>query len=276
MLFMRILKYQVTTKWALTLRMYTRAKIGVQGVDIPPMWKNFSAMWRNSNVKLVPNLDISLLFVIKRSKHHSSLEDQKLISYKQEQYACKREPYVVTLKITVPVRTHFLANQSAVHTSQFKEDSLVFKDPELKKLPSSNMEIGTYTTGTVKIVGSCKFYLVHPDTKKLQEVTFFIARSDGSVLLSCTATLAIGFIQSRTRLDYLPPIASTSSVDHPRKTKSQVAVHSSRTDCTVPLQNNVVPKLEVSKLVTSKVQIMCNYPYVFQGIGRFPGPPYDI
>ena len=47
------------------------------------------------------------------------------------------------------------------------------------------MEIGTYATDTVKIVGSCKFYLVHPDTEKLQEVTFFVARNDGSVLLSC-------------------------------------------------------------------------------------------
>ena len=45
--------------------------------------------------------------------------------------------------------------------------SLVFKDPELEELAHSNMEIGTYTTDTVKIVGSCKFYLVHPDTKKL-------------------------------------------------------------------------------------------------------------
>ena len=58
---------------------------------------------------------------------------------------------------------------------------LMFKDPELKKLTSSNMEIGTYTTDIVKIVGLCKFYLVHPDTKKLQEVTFFVARNDGSV-----------------------------------------------------------------------------------------------
>ena len=49
---------------------------------------------------------------------------------------------------------------------------LVFNDPELRKLPTSNLEIGTYTTDTVKIVGSCLFYLVHPDTKKSQGVTF--------------------------------------------------------------------------------------------------------
>ena len=53
---------------------------------------------------------------------------------------------------------------------------LVFNDPELKKLAPRNLEIGTYTTDTVKIVGSCLFYLVHPDTKNLQEVTFYVAK----------------------------------------------------------------------------------------------------
>ena len=125
--------------------------------------------------------------------------------------------------------------------------SLVFKDLELKKLFPSNMEIGTYTTGTVRIVGSCKFYLVHLDTKKLQDVTFFVAKNDGSVLLSCTTILALGLIHPRTRLDYLPPRASliTSSVDHPKRTRCQVAVHSSTTDRMVPQQKTVVPKQEV-------------------------------
>ena len=100
--------------------------------------------------------------------------------------------------------------------------NLVFKDPELQKLASSNMKIGTHTTDSVKIVGSCKFCLVHLDTKKLQEVTFFVARNEGSVFLSCTTTLALGLIQPRTRLDYLPPRPSlmTSSVDHPKKRSS--------------------------------------------------------
>ena len=53
----------------------------------------------------VGHLDISPLFVIKRGKHHSSLEDQRLINYEQEQCMCKREPYAATLKITVPVMT---------------------------------------------------------------------------------------------------------------------------------------------------------------------------
>ena len=78
--------------------------------------------------------------------------------------------------------------------------SLLFKVPEMRKLDLSNMEIGTYTTGTVKIVGSCNFYLVHPDTKKLQEVTFFVAKKDGSVLLSCTTTLALGTHTTKNKI----------------------------------------------------------------------------
>ena len=51
---------------------------------------------------------------------------------------------------------------------------LVFNDPELKKLAPSTLEIGTYTTDNLKIIGSCVFYLVHQDTKKLHEVTFLL------------------------------------------------------------------------------------------------------
>ena len=63
---------------------------------------------------------------------------------------------------------------------------LVFNDPEMKKLAPSNLEIGTFTTDTVKIVGSCLFYLVHLDTKKLQEVTFYVAKT---MVVSCCPAL---------------------------------------------------------------------------------------
>ena len=106
---------------------------------------------------------------------------------------------------------------------------LVFNDPELKKLAPSTLEIGTDTTDTVKIVGYYLFYLVHPDTKMLQEVTFYVAQNDASVLLVCAITLVLGLIQPHTRLDYLTPRQSliTSSVDHPKKSK-RLSVHSSR------------------------------------------------
>ena len=61
---------------------------------------------------------------------------------------------------------------------------LVFNDPNLKKLAPSTLEIGTYTTDTVMIVGSCLFYLVHPDTKNLEGVIFYAAQND---VVSCPA-----------------------------------------------------------------------------------------
>ena len=35
-------------------------------------------------------------------------------------------------------------------------------------------------------------------------------------------------------------------------------------------------KQHVNKLITSKDQILTHYPDVFEGTGKFPGPPYSI
>ena len=159
---------------------------------------------------------------------------------------------------------------------------LVFKDPNMQKLTPSNLEIGTYTADTVKIVGSCTFYLVHLDTKKLMEVTFYVATNDGSVLLSCKTTLMLGLIQPRTRLDYLPPRASliTSSADHPKKTKATLHVQKQEVSAQTTMQAVAAqtPKArkEAPKLITSKDQILGEYPDIFEGIGTFPGPSYHI
>ena len=40
--------------------------------------------------------------------------------------------------------------------------------------------------------------------------------------------------------------------------------------------STIVKKQDVSKLTTSKEQILAHYPNVFDGIGKFPGPPYSI
>ena len=72
---------------------------------------------------------------------------------------------------------------------------LMFKDPQLKKLTPSNMEIETYTTEVMKIIGTCHFYLVHPESKQLSKVMFFVAKENGSVLLSCRTTMELGLIK---------------------------------------------------------------------------------
>ena len=42
---------------------------------------------------------------------------------------------------------------------------LMFQDPGLRKLTPSSMEIETYTNDVVKIIGTCQFNLVHPESK---------------------------------------------------------------------------------------------------------------
>ena len=158
----------------------------------------------------------------------------------------------------------------------------MFQDPNMKKLDPSSLKIGTYTTDTVKIVGSCVFYLVHLDTKKLMEVTFYIAMNYGSVLLSCKTTLMLVLIQPRIRLDHLPPRASLiiSSADHPKKTKATLHVQKQAVSAQTNMQTVAaqMPKHrnEAPKLITSKDQILCEYPDVFDGISNFPGPSYHI
>ena len=73
---------------------------------------------------------------------------------------------------------------------------LMFKDPGLKKLTPSTLEIETYTNDVVKIIGPCQFYLLHPEKEKLIKVIFFNAKENGSVLLSCRMTMALGLIKS--------------------------------------------------------------------------------
>ena len=50
---------------------------------------------------------------------------------------------------------------------------------------------------------------------------FFVAKENGSVLLSCRTTMELGLITPRAHLDYLPPKARllTSTCDQPSKTK---------------------------------------------------------
>ena len=159
---------------------------------------------------------------------------------------------------------------------------LVFKDPQIKECAPSSLENGTYRTDTVKIVGSCMFYLVHLDIKKLMDVTFFVAVNDGSMLLSCKTTLMLGLIQPRTRLDYLPPRASliTGSANHPKKTKSTLCVQKQEVSTQIPTHKVAAQmprqKYGVPKLTTSKDQILCEYPDVFEGIGSFPGHPHHV
>ena len=72
---------------------------------------------------------------------------------------------------------------------------LMFKDPSLKKLSPSTLEIETYMNDVVKIIGLCQFYLVHPENKKPIQVIFFMAKENAIVLLSCCTAMALELIK---------------------------------------------------------------------------------
>ena len=97
---------------------------------------------------------------------------------------------------------------------------LIYQDENLQKLSPCNLKIGMYTADTIKIIGTVVIYLMHPDDKQLIVLTFHIASSNGSVLLSCNTSLQLGLIHHRPRLNYLPPQASLimSREDHPMST----------------------------------------------------------
>ena len=146
---------------------------------------------------------------------------------------------------------------------------LVFNDTKMQKLAPSNLQVGPYIIDTIKIVGSSTFYLVHLDTKKLIEVTFYVAMNDGSVLLSCKTILLLGLIQPRPRLDCLSPRASliTSSADNPKKTKAVLHIQKQEVSTQATKQEVAAQtphaKRQVSKLITSKEMILHEYPDVF-------------
>ena len=88
---------------------------------------------------------------------------------------------------------------------------MMFNDPEVKQLAANDISLGVYTDHQVHILGKCNVYMLYPDTKKPHAVTFYIASNEGSMLLLCTTLLALDVIQTRPRLDYLPP---RGKVDH--------------------------------------------------------------
>ena len=131
MLFMRIPRHQAITRRALILEMCTRIRIGVQSVEITPMWKDFSALQRNSNVKLVTSLDISLVFVIKRQAPFKSRRlkahqlqtgtvyvEGRAIGDHSECYSSSDDSFCLQIKVQcpqaslkkIPTPTHLITN----------------------------------------------------------------------------------------------------------------------------------------------------------------------
>ena len=89
-------------------------------------------------------------------------------------------------------RVDTCADANSMPVSMYK---YLFKDPDCAKIASSDLQLGKYTNKKVKIFGSCNLYVIHPDTRCIEEMPFFVASNEGSILISCAISLALGLIK---------------------------------------------------------------------------------
>ena len=66
-------------------------------------------------------------------------------------------------------------------------------------------------------------FIVHPDTKSLQEVIFQVTSHEGGVIVSCATSIELGLIQHHRNLDVVPEEGSLlySIADMPKKQKNK-------------------------------------------------------
>ena len=113
------------------------------------------------------------------------------------------------------------ANVNLMPISVYK---LLHKDDNCQQLaPSNKTKVKTYCTVKIQIIGCCDLFVLHPDTKYLQEVTFHISSHEGSVIISCATSLELGLIQPHKGLDVVPEKGSLiySKADLPVKQKNK-------------------------------------------------------
>ena len=56
---------------------------------------------------------------------------------------------------------------------------LLFKAPDCSKLAPSDLQLGTYTDNKFKLIGACELHVIHPSTKTIEAVTFFVTHNQG-------------------------------------------------------------------------------------------------
>ena len=61
---------------------------------------------------------------------------------------------------------------------------LVFNDLQTAKLAKNDIDLTVYTRHSVDLIGKCTFYMLSKCTKQPIKVEFYIAKEEGSILLS--------------------------------------------------------------------------------------------
>ena len=128
-------------------------------------------------------------------------------------------------------------------------------------------------------------------TKQPVKVDFYIAKEEGSVLLSQETVFQLQLLDVKPQLEHLPPRTTliSSVVDYPKteihaqSTSTQQQgindVHpNSNSESIITTSKPIIPQEDTPKKIRikSKKQIREQYPELFKGIGQSPDEPYHI
>ena len=79
------------------------------------------------------------------------------------------------------IQLDMCANVNLMPESMYQ---LVFNDPRTAKLAKNDIDLTVYTRHSIDLIGKCTFYMLKKATKQPIKVDFYIAKEEGSVLLS--------------------------------------------------------------------------------------------
>ena len=88
-------------------------------------------------------------------------------------------------------RAYTCADVNLIPVSIYKK---LFKDEDCTLIVPSNLQLATYTNKKGKIIRSCNIYMMHLSTRCLEETWLCVAGNEGSILISCTTSLALSLI----------------------------------------------------------------------------------
>ena len=96
---------------------------------------------------------------------------------------------------------------------------LVFNNPYTSKLVKNDIDLTVYTRHSINFIGKCTFYMLSKGTKQPVKVDFYIAKEEGSVLLSWETIFQLQLLDVKPQLEYLLLRATliSSAVDYPKK-----------------------------------------------------------
>ena len=161
------------------------------------------------------------------------------------------------------------ANVNLMPESVYK---LVFNDPQTSKLVKNDIDLTVYTRHSADLIDKCTFYMLSKGTKQPVRVDFYIAKEEGSVLLSWETVFQLQLLNVKPRLEY--PEQHSYPVQQiilKRRYMHSLCLHNSQ----IQQPYYPLPNLKYShedtlmkvRIIKTKEQIQEQYPELFKGIG---------